>query len=73
MGDPGRLLMVAGAGIFVLGLLVTLAGRIPGFGQLPGDITIQRQNFTLYAPIGTMIVVSIILTLVLNLLSRFWR
>jgi hypothetical protein len=57
----------------VLGLLVTLAGRIPGFGQLPGDITIQRQNFTLYAPIGTMIVVSIILTLVLNLLSRFWR
>jgi hypothetical protein len=73
MGDLGRLLMVAGAGIFVLGLLVTLAGRIPGFGQLPGDITIQRQNFTLYAPIGTMIVVSIILTLVLNLLSRFWR
>jgi hypothetical protein len=73
MGDLGRLLMVAGVGIFVLGLLVTLAGRVPGFGQLPGDITIQRQNFTLYAPIGTMIVVSIILTLVLNLLSRFWR
>jgi hypothetical protein len=73
MGDLGRLLMVAGTGIFALGLLVTLAGRIPGFGQLPGDITIQRQNFTLYAPIGTMIVVSIILTLVLNLLSRFWR
>jgi hypothetical protein len=50
-----------------------LAGRIPGFGHLPGDITIQRDNFTLYAPLGTMIVVSVILTLVLNLVTRFWR
>lgn len=73
MGDMGRLLMLAGAGLFVVGLLLVLAGRIPGFGHLPGDITIQRDNFTLYAPIGTMIVVSVVLTLLLNVIARFWR
>ena len=73
MGDIGRLLMVAGGGIFVIGLLLFLVGRVPGVGQLPGDITIQRENFTLYAPLGTMIVVSLVLTLIANLLARFWR
>lgn len=73
MGEMGRLLMMAGAGLFALGLVIFLAARIPGFGQLPGDITIERNNFTLYAPIGTMIVVSVVLTLLLNLIARFWR
>jgi len=73
MGDIGRILMVAGGGLFLLGLLIFLGGRFPGLGHLPGDITIQRENFTLYAPIGTMIVVSVVLTVVLNLISRFFR
>ena len=73
MGDMGRLLMLAGGGIFLLGLLLFVIGRVPGLGNLPGDITVQRGNFTLFAPIGTMILVSIILTVVLNLIARFWR
>jgi hypothetical protein len=73
MAEMGRLLMMVGIGLFVLGLIVSLAGRIPGLGHLPGDITIQRENFTLYAPIGTMIVVSVALTLLLNVIARFWR
>jgi Protein of unknown function (DUF2905) len=73
MGDIGRLLMITGGGLLLLGLLLVLAQRIPGFGQLPGDINVQRGNFRLYAPLGTMIVVSIILTIVLNLVARFWR
>jgi hypothetical protein len=73
MNDLGRLLMMAGVGLFVLGLVLYFAGRLPGLGNLPGDITIQRDNFTLYAPIGTMIVVSVVLTLLLNLIARFWR
>jgi hypothetical protein len=66
-------MMFAGGGIFLLGLLFVVGSRIPWFGQLPGDLVIQRDNFTLYAPIGTMIVISVILTLVLNLVGRFWR
>jgi hypothetical protein len=73
MTDLGRLLMVVGGGIFVLGLVLLLAGRVPGLGQLPGDIRIQRDNFTLYAPLGTMLLLSILLTVVVNLIARFWR
>jgi hypothetical protein len=71
--DLGRLLMIMGALVFVVGLVLTLAGRIPGLGQLPGDIAIERDNFRFYAPIGTMIVLSLVLSLILTLVSRFWR
>ena len=73
MDDIGRAIMVAGGALFLVGLLLVLSGRLPGLGNLPGDITIQRDNITLYMPCGTMIVVSVVLTLVLNLISRFWR
>lgn len=73
MAEFGRVMMIAGGGIFLLGLLLFFIGRIPGFGQLPGDITIQRDNFTLYMPLGTMIVVSVILTILLNIIARLWR
>jgi hypothetical protein len=73
MTDMGRLLMLAGATLFVVGLLLFVGSRIPGFGQLPGDITLRRGNFTLFAPLGTMIVVSLVLTLLVNLIARFWR
>ena len=73
MGDIGRLLMLAGGGLFAIGLLLFLAGRIPAIGHFPGDITIQRGNFTLYAPLGTMILVSVVLTIILNVIARLWR
>ena len=73
MEDIGRAIMVAGGALFLVGLLLVLTGRLPGLGNLPGDITIQRDNITIYMPCGTMIVVSVVLTLVLNLISRFWR
>ena len=73
MEDIGRAIMVAGGALFLVGLLLVLTGRLPGLGNLPGDITIQRDNITIYMPCGTMIVISVVLTLVLNLISRFWR
>ncbi len=73
MADMGRLLMFAGVAIFVVGAVLMLAGRIPGLGQLPGDITYERENFRLYAPCGTMIVISVVLTIVLNVLARLLR
>lgn len=71
--DMGRLLMVMGALIFVIGLVLVLAGRLPGIGSLPGDIAIGRGNFRFYAPLGTMIVLSLLLTLILNVVIRLFR
>ena len=49
-----------------------LIGKIPGLGRLPGDILIKRDNVTIFIPLGTMIFVSVVLTLLLNLIAR-WR
>lgn len=71
--EIGRWFILVGAGLLLLGLLLTVAGRIPGLGRLPGDIVIQRENFSFYMPLGTMVVLSLVLTIVLNLLARFFR
>jgi hypothetical protein len=65
----GRLLLVIGAVVAAAGLLFLLLGRL-GFTRLPGDIFIQRENFTLYFPLATMLLVSIILTILVNLFRR---
>lgn len=69
----GKLLIWVGGGILVLGLLLVLLGKIPGIGRLPGDILIRRENVTFYFPLGTMIVLSVVLTLVLNIIARLRR
>jgi hypothetical protein len=58
----GLLLVVVGA--------VLLVGQRLGLGRLPGDIFVKRRGFTLYAPLATSIIVSLVLTLLLNLWSR---
>jgi hypothetical protein len=73
LSELGRWLIILGAGLLVLGLLLTVVGRIPGLGRLPGDIVIQRENFSFYMPLGTMIVVSLVLTLLINLIGRLFR
>lgn len=73
MNELGKLLIVVGAGLLVVGALLVLGARLPWFGNLPGDIVVKRDNFTLYAPIGTMILVSILLTILLNVIGRFFR
>ena len=73
MNEIGRLLMIAGGGLFVLGLLIVFGARLPWFGQLPGDMVVKRENFTLFAPLGTMILLSILLTIIVNVIGRFFR
>jgi hypothetical protein len=63
----GRLLIVLGLAIAGIGLLVTLG--LP-LGRLPGDIVVRRDNFTFYVPLGTSILVSVVLTLVFTFLRR---
>ncbi|MDR7545070.1 MAG: DUF2905 domain-containing protein [Armatimonadota bacterium] len=63
----GRMLMVMGALLFIAGVMLTVAGRVP---RLPGDIVIERPNLTVFIPLGWMIVVSVVLTILLNILIR---
>jgi hypothetical protein len=64
------MLVILGAVIVVVGLAMMFSDRIPWLGRLPGDIVIRRRNFTVYFPIVTAILLSLILTVILNLLSR---
>ncbi len=66
----GRLLIWVGGGILVLGLLLLVLARIPGLGRLPGDILIRRGNVSIYIPLATMLLLSLVLTLVLNFIAR---
>jgi membrane protein implicated in regulation of membrane protease activity len=63
MGDLGRVLMIAGGVLLLLGAIFTLGGRLPWLGRLPGDIVVERENFRFYFPLATSIIVSIILSL----------
>jgi len=69
----GKGLIIAGAVIVVVGLVLVFAGKIPFLGKLPGDVVWKRGNFTLYFPIVTSIVLSILATLIFYLVSRFTR
>ncbi len=65
----GKMLLVLGGIILAAGLLFLLAGRI-GLGRLPGDIVIRGENYVFYFPLVTMIIISVVLTLIFNLLRR---
>jgi len=73
VSDLGRLLLIAGGVIVLLGLVLLLVGRVPFFGRLPGDISIQRGNTTFFFPIVTCLVLSVVLTVVVNLLLFLLR
>ncbi|HEV2122649.1 MAG TPA: DUF2905 domain-containing protein [Chloroflexota bacterium] len=70
LGTLGRTLIILGLVIAGLGLLFVLGGRIPWLGRLPGDIAVQRGNWSFYFPLATSILLSIVLTIVLNLFLR---
>lgn len=68
--NVGKLLILVGGILIIVGAVMMLAGKIPWLGRLPGDIYIQRPNFTFYFPLTTSILISIVLSLVLYWLSR---
>jgi hypothetical protein len=70
MTELGKILMVCGGMILVVGVLLTLSGKIPWLGRLPGDIIIQRDNFSFYFPLTTCLLLSVVLSLVVALLRR---
>jgi hypothetical protein len=71
MQQVGRVLMVMGGVIVLVGLLLSMGPRLPlRLGRLPLDFHIQRDNYSFYFPLGTSILVSIVLTIVFGLLNR---
>lgn len=66
----GKLLILFGVVLAVVGGLLLLAGRIPWIGRLPGDIVIRRENWSVYIPLTTGIVISVVLTLLFSLFGR---
>ncbi len=66
----GKFLVITGIIIIVLGIVLMLAGKMPFLGRLPGDIVIERKNFTFYFPLATSILLSVILTLLLWIIGR---
>jgi hypothetical protein len=70
MSDLGRLLIVLGVILVIVGALLLLAPKLPWLGRLPGDFSFKRGNFSVYFPLGTCILISIILTLIMYLFRR---
>jgi hypothetical protein len=68
--DLGRLLIIGGAIAVAIGIVLLIAPRVPWLGRLPGDILVRRDHFTFYFPVATSIIVSIVLTILLNLFFR---
>lgn len=72
MQPVGKLIFFAGIGIALIGLFIWLLGnKLNWFGHLPGDIRVERTNFKFYAPIVSMLLLSILLSLILWLIRRF--
>ncbi|MCC6601775.1 MAG: DUF2905 domain-containing protein [Anaerolineae bacterium] len=70
----GRLLLIIGATIALAGILVLVAAKyFPWLGNLPGDFEIEGENYRIYFPLATMILVSVLGTILLNIVIRIFR
>jgi hypothetical protein len=69
--SPGPLLIALGVGLILIGLLVW-SGGMSWFGRLPGDIRIERETMRVYVPIVSMALVSVVVSVVLYLVRRFF-
>jgi hypothetical protein len=70
MSDIGKSLVILGLLIALVGVVLTFVGRVPWLGRLPGDIYVQRGNWSFYFPLATSLILSIGLSLVFYLLGR---
>jgi len=74
MKDAGKLLILLGIVAIVVGLVLWLSGdKLKWLGRLPGDIRIERDNFRFYAPITTMLLISLVLSFLLFIIGKFFK
>jgi len=69
----GKILILFGIILIAVGMLSLLAGKVPFLGKLPGDVHIQKKGFDFYFPLGTSILLSLLISLILFLLNVFFR
>lgn len=67
----GKFLMLIGGLLFLIGLIILLSGKIPSIGKMPGDFAWKGKNWFVYFPLGTSILLSILLTLIIWLIRKF--
>lgn len=74
MSNIGKIIVIIGILLVIVGLVVWLAGdKLGWLGHLPGDIRIERPGFGCYFPITTMILLSIVLSVILSIISRLLK
>jgi hypothetical protein len=66
----GKYLIIAGVIMIVVGAILFVFGKVPWFGRLPGDIIIRNDNTTVYFPVVTMLLVSVVLTILFNIIGK---
>jgi hypothetical protein len=72
--ETGKWIAIVAFGVMIVGIVIYFFhDKLDWIGRLPGDIRIERENFSLYIPITTMILFSIVLTIVLKLITKFLR
>ena len=66
----GKLLILFGGLIVLVGVLILFVGKLPWLGRLPGDILIERKNFSFYFPLTTSLLISLVLSMILWFFSQ---
>lgn len=68
-----RLFIGVGVAFLALGVVLMVAGNVPFLGRLPGDLVFRKGNLTIFAPLVTMVLISLIKTIALNVFARLFR
>jgi len=71
MEGLGKILLIVGSIIVILGLILVFSNHIPFLGKLPGDIFVKRDGFSFYFPIVTWLILSILITIIVNVIFHF--
>ena len=69
----GKLLIIAGVSLIILGAILLLGGKVPYFGKLPGDIYIKKGNFLFYAPIVSFLLLSVIISIIFHFVIKIFK
>jgi hypothetical protein len=71
MEGLGKILLIIGGIIVILGLILVFSNHITFLGKLPGDIFVKRDGFSFYFPIVTLLILSILITIIVNVILHF--